>query len=572
MVGEIKIAKQQAYDFISIDKFMKKNFLFDLDADSNNEINQGSLGSKELTKSLLFWYTQIHQLAKMPVSDSFFVKKTASSDDSLTYKFAIGVNHPQASNVILGQLLQIFRAFLLKREPLESLKPAQVKQFLDTLKPFSLPGTNNRFFVQAAISLKIPYRVLGNEVIVFGYGKNMRRLSSSSTDKTSHIGVITSKNKGFTSNYLRLHALPVAPQFPADSLKEAVTKAKQLGYPVVIKPLSEDQGLGVTSNIKSENELRKIYTQTQKRFDNLIIEKHIFGDDYRFTVVNGEVIKIMHRMAGGVVGDGNSSIKSLVETLQNEPRNKRHYMQKGKYAISLDQEALGLLKENRYTPETVLEKGEYLCLRRQNNISTGGANTVIPNNEVHPDNLELAIKIAKLFHLDMAGVDLISEDITESWLTNKTIVCEVNAGPQIGRNQTPTIYEDILKSCLNDSYRIPVHLHIVKKQDLNSEEFFLSLIEQKSFKHFSIGNKVVVNQNLFSNNAIDSFHAAQVLLLNEDVDEANIFLAAETILKKGLPVNDYDSINKSADCEDIDELDEMIKNNQFNITNVENRD
>jgi cyanophycin synthetase len=63
----------------------------------------------------------------------------------------------------------------------------------------------------------------------------------------------------------------------------------------------------------------------------------------------------------------------------------------------------------------------------ENNASAGGSTIGLDVNQVHPDNINLAFNVAKLFNLDIAGIDLIISDISKSWLNTPCVICDVNA-------------------------------------------------------------------------------------------------------------------------------------------------
>jgi cyanophycin synthetase len=367
-------------------------------------------------------------------------------------------------------------------------------------------------------------------------------MDSSTTDETSNIGVMMARQKNISSEFLKINGFPVAPQLSANNLEITLKHANLVGYPVVLKPADQDQGRGISSNIKTEKDLIRIYKETTKVYKNLIIEKHIFGEDYRFSVINGRVTHIFQRIAGGVVGDGKSTIKELVIQLQKSSFYKRKYMEKGKNLIELDTEAIDLLSESNYTFETILKKDEYTPLRRQNNVSTGGKLTRVLNEKVHPDNLKLAVDVAQSFHLDMAGIDIISPDITKSWLETNAIVCEVNAVPELGFSTKLTLAKEILKDVMKDGVRIPIFLIIIDSNNLQDQSLFQELRQSKKYQNYSFGSYVIVDGRIITNRAQNGFRGAQMLLINENVDVAYCFLTPEMILKNGLPADWFEQI------------------------------
>lgn len=566
LFGFINISNKDTYDTSALEGFLIENlFLKKEDTQIlSNDKNQALL----LIEKLFYWYNKIHYLSKMPLSKKTHIQLISSNSFSNTYKVVFSSFDIKGSTNILLTLLNLFNSYLLDLE--NKINQNDFQSFLQNLKQYSLLGLNNHRFIEAALELDIPYKIIENQLLVFGQGQYTKEMMSSSTNNTSNIGTRSSKLKQISSKRLKMNGFPIAQQLAAPTLNITLNHAKELGYPVVLKPVNEDQGRGVSSNITNEKELKDIYIETLKKYKNLIIEKHIFGEDYRFTVVNNKVIKVFKRTAGGVIGDGKSTIKELVKKVQNTPNNKNRYLQKGYHLIQLDEEALKLLNKNNYSPDSILEKNTYLPLRAQNNISTGGKETLIQISQIHPDNLELALKVSKLFHLDMVGVDIISPDITQSWLNTNTVVCEVNAIPEIGFTTTPHIYKYILQNTLKKGTRIPIKLFIINHKLLRDNQFINNTLKKQTYKNFSIGNIVVINNEIYTNKASNAFESAQILLTNKEVEKAYCFISTEIIEKFGLPSDKFDSITIDTTQERYNAIKEIILPYSKNILLLNN--
>jgi cyanophycin synthetase len=160
------------------------------------------------------------------------------------------------------------------------------------------------------------------------------------------------------------------------------------------------------------------------------------------------VEKAIGRRAGGVTGDGRSSVARLVEQAMAE-RGKRA----AGSVVKLDDEAHELLAERGMSPLGVPAEGEFIALRRRANMSTGGTSRdVLPG--LHPDNARLAIRAAQALRLDLAGIDLIIPDIAVSWLDTTAAICEVNAQPQISTEFAPEVYRDLLRRMVREPVRL----------------------------------------------------------------------------------------------------------------------
>lgn len=544
----LRIPELTDYNYSKLDKLLKDSLLINNDLYSSQtkveldklDIDDGDFLT--LIKKMFIWYNQIHFINKTPIS-----RKSSIISIDKSYRCILNIYNSDLSYKILLFIIKLFNDILDEEKKLSS---KYIHDFINSISFYSLKGTNNRRFLEAAIELELPYKIVSNQVFLFGQGKHLYRLMSSTTDETSAIGARTAKIKNISSDILRLNGLPCAPQYVVNDLNIALSFASKIGYPVVLKPNDQDQGKGVSSNIKTEKDLIEIYNITKKEFSNLIVEKHVFGDDYRFTVVDNKVLKVFKRIAAGIIGDGINNISQLIENAAKDFLSKKFNKNVNKI-IKLDEESMSLMKEKNYNVDTILKENEYLPLRRKNNVSAGGEQILIDLSTIHPDNINLALKAANVFNLDMAGIDIISPDISVSWLETNTIICEVNAIPEIGYNLTPNIYKEILDKNANI---IPTTLYILEENKLNDKDFINNIYRSKKYKHFSINNLVAINNKTYTNRCSNGFQSSEILLINKEVDEAHCFITVELIKKYGLPACKFDKIDIYVKNEELNEI------------------
>src|SRR5690606_29814515 len=81
-----------------------------------------------------------------------------------------------------------------------------------------------------------------------------------------------------------------------------------------------------------------------------------------------------------------------------------------------------------FKPDDRQATGVVVQLRSTANISRGGTLRDC-SAAIHPDNREMAESLARCFHLDAAGIDFITPDISRSWREVDCAVIEVNATP-----------------------------------------------------------------------------------------------------------------------------------------------
>jgi len=316
-----------------------------------------------------------------------------------------------------------------------------ISEFLDYLGKVSLDaelGPSTTAIVEAAKKRNIPITRIGHESLVrLGYGKNSRLIESTLTDATPCICADISSNKQLTKALLCDYKIPVPYGKVVYSEISAVMVAKQLGTPVVIKPFDGNQGKGVHLNLNHESEIKAAFAEASKYSGGIIVEKFITGRDFRILVVGDKVCAVAERLPASVTGDGKHTVRKLVDMVNlDENRGEQH--EKRLTKIKLDEVSLIVLKKNGLSVDSVPVKGQTVTLRENGNLSTGGI-AIDRTDSIHPDNAELAVRAAKAIGIDIAGIDVVTEDISKSILETDGAIVEVNTAPGIRMHLYPSV-------------------------------------------------------------------------------------------------------------------------------------
>lgn len=256
------------------------------------------------------------------------------------------------------------------------------------------------------------------------------------TDLTSHIATKASTNKLVTAEMLNLAGLPTPKTYKVFSANEAseIFKREAL-QSVVIKPQGTDRGLGVHTSLTTEAELSTAFDNA-KQFGGVIMQEHVKGDDFRILVVDGAVMGVTRRTPFFVVGDGTLSIDELMAEKIKWRGSHPFYKHYNKIATRTSDTQL-LLQKQGLTYDAIPTKGQKVVLRSNANVSSGGEHEEV-TQQCHPDIKELARECVALFGLDLAGVDYISSDITQSWRSTAGKICEVNPTPALSVDGVPS--------------------------------------------------------------------------------------------------------------------------------------
>ena len=289
-------------------------------------------------------------------------------------------------------------------------------------------GPSTGCIVDEAAKRGIPFIRLNKQSLVqLGYGVNQKRIRATIASTTSNIAVDIACNKEETKMLLEAAEIPVPKGTVVrteEGLKDAIEK---FGYPLVIKPIDGNHGKGNTTNINTIEQALKAFEAAKAYSRSVIVERFITGFDFRCLVINHKFICAALRTPASVVGDGEHNIQWLIdETNKDSRRGYGH--EKVLTQITVDQFTQKMLDDISYTLETVPAKDERVLLKPTANLSTGGTSTDV-TDEVHPANIFMFERIARIIGLDICGIDVMATDLRTPISENGGVILEVNAAP-----------------------------------------------------------------------------------------------------------------------------------------------
>lgn len=298
-------------------------------------------------------------------------------------------------------------------------------------------GPSTESIINEAEKRGIPWlRLNDSSFCQLGYGACQQRIQATVTSKTSSIAVDIACDKNQTKYLLNEAAIKVPKGKRIRDVEELKEAIKLLDFPVVIKPVDGNHGRGITSDIQTMEEAITAYNNACKVSDKIIVENHIYGEDYRFLVINFKLVAAAKRTPANVIGDGKSTIAELVDEINKDPR-RGYQHEKTLTKIELTETSLSLIQKKGYHLNSVLPVGEMLLLKDTANLSTGGTAEDV-TDIVHSSNIFLVERIARLIDLDICGIDIITHDITKPIEETGGCVIEVNAGPGFRMHLAPT--------------------------------------------------------------------------------------------------------------------------------------
>lgn len=412
------------------------------------------------------------------------------------------------------------------------------------LSIFKSKSINEYSQVKSIMKLGFNFVRRPNGVLCVGTGSRSRWLDSTTTDQTSGISIKNARDKYQTAMILRGAGLPGGVNKLVSSEDEAVLAARAFGGSVVIKPADQDRGDGVTANLTMDIKIKEAFKKARAFSTRVLVEKMIPGFTHRLTVVDGTVISVRQRIPGGITGDGISTISDLVLAKNATDWGIRWKRTRGTDHISLDGEALDILEEVNLSPNSILEKGCFQRLRRRDNINAGGTNNelVLDGKNVHPDNIDLAINATKEMRLDIAGIDLITIDISKSWREVNAAICEINARPQFVTGKDSDLFEKLIVNITGINPHVRCDL-IICSDDRDTRASLVNFLSRKK-NNLTISSKegIYRKSRICTEPFGNGFHAALAAITSVETNAAVCIMSIKDLLGYGSPVRKWTRI------------------------------
>lgn len=297
-------------------------------------------------------------------------------------------------------------------------------------------GSTTKALLEAAKKRHIPYRLMGDgSLLQLGYGKKKRRLQTAVTDETNLISADIAKDKLLTKKILDENFIPVPQGGVISEERELFDVLSSFEGPYVVKPIDGNHGRGVSLNLKTKEEVAKAFHLAKEISEKVIIEEMCSGHDYRMLVVGGKLVAAAERKPPMVVGDGKKTLHELVEELNQDPRRGSGH-ENVLSKVEVDDVMKEFLKKNNIAWDAVIGKGQWVQLRENANLSSGGTAKDV-TDKVHPEVVRLCERAARQIGLDICGLDLIHTDISLPTARGAKII-EVNAGPGLRMHLAPS--------------------------------------------------------------------------------------------------------------------------------------
>ncbi len=409
-------------------------------------------------------------------------------------------------------------------------------------------GPSTGAIVEEARRRGIPVRRLNNYSLVqLGLGRNLHRIQATLTDSTSAIGVEIAQDKDDTKRVLENIGLPVPKGDVVRTVDGAVEVADDIGYPVILKPIAANHGRGISGRIGDESQLRAAWEFSSAVGSRIVVEQFAEGRDHRVLVVNGKVVAAAERVPAHVVGDGKRTIKELIE-IGNQDTRRGHGHTKMLTRLPGDRATQEFLAKSERTLDTVPPKDEFVALRQTANLSTGGT-SIDRTDEMHPDNITACEMAAGVVGLDIAGIDILTPDISIPFRENNSVIIEVNAGPGIRMHTHPAEGEprNVAAPILDMLYPpgVPSTIPVIAVTGTNGKTTTTRLIAHlfrvsENVVGFTTTDGTYLGNRMVIEGDMTGPFSANIILSNPTVDIAVLETARGGILRAGLGFDEVD--------------------------------
>ncbi|MFM7758072.1 MAG: cyanophycin synthetase, partial [Crocinitomicaceae bacterium] len=344
-----------------------------------------------------------------------------------------------------------------------------------------------------------------------------------------------------TKRMLDAASIPVAKGSICVDEEDLEDTIKKIGYPIVIKPLDGNHGKGASINVTNWEDAVEGLAYAKKYSRKVIVERFITGFDFRVLVIDNKVIAAAQRVPAHVVGDGQHSIQWLIDETNKDPR--RGYGHENVLTeITVDRDTEELLDKLNYTLETVPTLGEIVYLKSTANLSTGGTSIDV-TDMMHPENVFMSERISRVIGLDICGIDIMAQNLTEPLKENGGVILEVNAAPGFRMHLAPSdgLPRNVAAPVMDMLYppgkpsRIPIIAITGTNGKTTTTRLIAHIVKNNGYRvGFTTSDGIYIQNHMMEKGDTTGPLSAEYILKDPNVEFAVLETARGGILRSGL--------------------------------------
>ena len=464
--------------------------------------------------------------------------KTRSTGEIGVYKMAFRTRQEQVGLAALNTGRELLMA-AIDDTPFDlAAAVAALKEVVDE----HCLGPSTAHIVEAATERKIPHlRLTDGNLVQLGHGAAQRRIWTAETDRTSAIAESIASDKDLTKSLLQSCGVPVPEGSLVRSAAEAWEEAQDIGLPVVVKPYDGNHGRGVSLNLMTQADVEAAYHLASRKGDSesVLVERYVTGDEHRLLVVGTELVAAAKGESLWVTGDGVANVIALVDSQINTDPRRGTGEDSPLNALAPENGAEIILELERQgmTAYSVPLAGQKVLIQPNGNVAFD------VTDKVHPSVAHAAALAARVVGLDIAGVDLVCEDISRPLDEQRGAIIEVNASPGLLAHLKPAdgeprpvgtaIVGHLFGAAENG--RIPI-VGVTGSRGASLIARLVGCLVHLTGKHTGVVSSegLFLDQRLVSGANAVNWEAGQRLLINRTVQAAVFESNARMILTDGL--------------------------------------
>jgi len=260
-------------------------------------------------------------------------------------------------------------------------------------------------------------------------------------------------------------------------------------------------------------------------------------------IMDGRLVGTIRREPPSVIGDGNRTIRELVEE-QNKGRMLPGVESISRLAsIALDDVVVEYLARQGLSPEVVLTAGKKVTLRGNANLVTGGSCADV-SADLHPEIKTAAEALARTLDVDLAGFDYITTDISRPWWEVPGSFIELNQAPALdvltlAGLEPVEVGKPVLGMQLG---RIPIELLIAADDQVAAVEAYLTELTVAQEFGWASHDHARLGKLPLSVHGSHPWSGVLSLLSHKLLERAIIVVASRHMQISGLPVDRADHI------------------------------
>ena len=351
--------------------------------------------------------------------------KARDGDRRGVYKVMVSANNEEVTLTALKYARDLYLALAQDTQDPQEIVNDIVEKLRD-LGDDLLLGPSTACIVNAAEERGIPsIRLSEGNLVQLGYGAKQRRIWTAETENTSAISETISRDKDLTKSLLASAGVPIPEGRTVSSPEDAWDAAQDIGLPVVVKPIDGNHGRGVFINLYTQLEIEAAYAVAIEEGSEVLVERHIVGDEHRVLVVGNKVVAAAKGESVWVTGDGQHTVRELIDIqINSDPRrgtSEEHPLNLARIDSAVELE----LARQKLTGNSIPIIDQKVLIQSNGNVAFDVTHLV------HPDVASQVALAARVVGLDIAGIDLVAQDISRPMAEQNAAIVEVNAGPSL---------------------------------------------------------------------------------------------------------------------------------------------